>query len=731
MEFFGKFTDHLKGWFQNQRSSSSSSSSTTVTQNSSSLNMASGLIRPHTSPPSTLSSANNDRIAHFLIENNAADLKCTSTTSSTTTTTMIRSPNSLTNNTPIRASSTSSKNTTTVNNNNNSPSLSLAIKSSHLHQQQVLPPSSLSLSSPHWPTSRSPGTPGGTTSYSTMNSTSPTNASNHHHYPTYNNNNNNYHNNTTPYYQYNHQQQQQNINRSFEHGYQMHYNNNNNQSTASSSSSSTSFGAQVPLTPGPNTTSIGLGPRSYSAINTPDSPVNFRRQYSLNVNQRGGHHNHHHHNNSSSSGGNTSRLQLDLRSQKNSPVYQQQSASTDLIDKHSLSPRPRPKDLSLSNSQDNMLKHMDGHHNSSRFGDINSYSGPNRIPKPLKLTSSSSSSVQNRSQPRPCDGLFDNPNSSGNSSNHYHHSHKQNYHHNSSGKAPTNTVSNPSGRGSARCTATGVSTPHSVYYQNRFELSRNSFLLNIDETKFENVKESDFIQIRELGAGSFAQVYKMLHRQSNVHLAVKKMRRSGNPDEIRHVQRDRDLLQKSNHKHVVQCYGYLILETEIWIFMELMATCFDRLIKHLSKRNETVPERIIGKVAVATIDALDYLKKELQAIHRDIKPSNILINDQGIIKLCDFGISGYLIDSKAHTRTVGSTPYMAPERIQPPSDGTYDIRSDIWSMGITLIEIATGQFPYKNWSTMFEILSIVISQEPPRLPDDQGFSEDFQSFIEA
>ncbi|KAH9419507.1 Dual specificity mitogen-activated protein kinase kinase 7 [Dermatophagoides pteronyssinus] len=724
MEFFGKFTDHLKGWFQNQRPSSSSSM--IVRQNSSQTNMSSGSIQPQSTPQSARSSsAKNDKLSHFLIKNNAADIQCTSTTSltmTTTTTTMIRSPNALANNTPIRISL---KPTTTVN--NNSPSLT--IKSPHLHQQQVLPPSSLSLSSSHWSTSRSPDTPGGTTTLSTMNPVSPTNASNHHHHPTYNNN---YHNNTPPYYQYNRQQQQPN-NHSLDYGYQMHY--SNNQSTASSSSSTTSFGGQVPLTPGPyNASSIGIGPSSYSAINTPDSPVNFRRQYSLNVNQRGGHHSHHYHNNNNSSGGNASRLQLDLRSHKNSPAYQQQSASTDLIDKHSLSPRPRPKDLSLSNSQDNMLKQMDGHHNSSRFGDVCSGGAPNRIPKPLKLKASlsSSSNVQNRSQPRPCDGLFDNPNGSNNSNNHYHHSNKQNYHHDSSGKVSANTVTNSSGRvGSARCTASGVSTPHSVYYQNRLELSRNSFLLTIGETKFENVKESDFLQIRELGAGSFAQVCKMLHRPSNVHLAVKKMRRSGNPDEIRHIQRDRDLLQKSNHEHVVQCYGYLILETEIWIFMELMATCFDRLIKHLSKRNETVPERIIGKVAVATIDALDYLKKELQAIHRDIKPSNILINDQGIIKLCDFGISGYLIDSKAHTRTVGSTPYMAPERIQPPSDGTYDIRSDIWSMGITLIEIATGQFPYKDWSSIFEILSIVIQQEPPRLPDDKGFSEDFKSFIKA
>lgn len=128
---------------------------------------------------------------------------------------------------------------------------------------------------------------------------------------------------------------------------------------------------------------------------------------------------------------------------------------------------------------------MDGHHNSSRFGDITSGGTPSRIPKPLKLTTSlsTSSTVSNRSQPRPLDGLFDNPNGNNNGSNHYHHSHKQNYHHNSGGISSANTVTNSSGRvGSVRGSATGVSTPHSVYYQNRLELSRNSFLLTINET---------------------------------------------------------------------------------------------------------------------------------------------------------------------------------------------------------------------------------------------------------
>lgn len=67
----------------------------------------------------------------------------------------------------------------------------------------------------------------------------------------------------------------------------------------------------------------------------------------------------------------------------------------------------------------------------------------------------------------------------------------------------------------------------------------------------------------------------------------------------------------------------------------------------------------------------------------DVKPSNILMNANGRVKLCDFGISGYLVDSVAHTRDVGCRPYMAPERLQ--AQASYDIRSDVWSLGITMV----------------------------------------------
>jgi mitogen-activated protein kinase kinase 7 len=102
-----------------------------------------------------------------------------------------------------------------------------------------------------------------------------------------------------------------------------------------------------------------------------------------------------------------------------------------------------------------------------------------------------------------------------------------------------------------------------------------------------------------------------------------------------------------------------------------------------------------------------------------------------VIKLCDFGISGNLVNSNAFSRSnTGSAGYIAPERIDPadPTNPVYDIRADIWSLGITLVELATGKYPYENCNNDFEVMSSILSLEAPKLEGD-AFSADFRSFV--
>ncbi|KAH8245425.1 hypothetical protein KR032_009997 [Drosophila birchii] len=239
---------------------------------------------------------------------------------------------------------------------------------------------------------------------------------------------------------------------------------------------------------------------------------------------------------------------------------------------------------------------------------------------------------------------------------------------------------------------------------------------------------NDLKHLGDLGNGTSGNVVKMMHLSSNMIIAVKQMRRTGNAEENKRILMDLDVVLKSHDcKYIVKCLGCFVRDPDVWICMELMSMCFDKLLK-LSKK--PVPEKILGKVTVATVNALSYLKDKHGVIHRDVKPSNILIDERGNIKLCDFGISGRLVDSKANTRSAGCAAYMAPERIDPKKP-KYDIRADVWSLGITLVELATARSPYEGCNTDFEVLTKVLDSEPPCLPFGEGFnfSQEFRDFV--
>ncbi|XP_014093137.2 dual specificity mitogen-activated protein kinase kinase hemipterous [Bactrocera oleae] len=270
--------------------------------------------------------------------------------------------------------------------------------------------------------------------------------------------------------------------------------------------------------------------------------------------------------------------------------------------------------------------------------------------------------------------------------------------------------------------------PQTEMHKKLKRIRQQSGILTINGQKYTS-RMSDLEHLSDLGNGTSGNVVKMRHKPTGTILAVKQMRSTGNDEENNRILMDLDVILNSHDcPYIVHCLGYFVNIPDVWICMELMSMCFDKLLR---RSKQPVPENILGKVTVATVHALSYLKKNHNVIHRDVKPSNILIDEQGNIKLCDFGISGRLVDSKANTRSAGCAAYMAPERIDPKKP-KYDIRADVWSLGITLVELATGRSPYEGCNIDFEVLTKILDHEPPSLPYGDGcdFSQEFRDFVD-
>ena len=122
-------------------------------------------------------------------------------------------------------------------------------------------------------------------------------------------------------------------------------------------------------------------------------------------------------------------------------------------------------------------------------------------------------------------------------------------------------------------------------------------------------------------SGTCGLVKKMMHKQTGKHIAVKHIRISGVPEENKRILMDLNVVLKCRDcDKIVRCLGYFICDIDVWICMDLMTMCFEKLLKITG----SVPEKILGKLTLSTLKALDYLKETHNVIHRDIKPSNLL-----------------------------------------------------------------------------------------------------------
>lgn len=157
---------------------------------------------------------------------------------------------------------------------------------------------------------------------------------------------------------------------------------------------------------------------------------------------------------------------------------------------------------------------------------------------------------------------------------------------------------------------------------------------------------------------------------------------------IREIEINRKLASCQN---ITKFYGFTLHERELLICMELMTMSLKQFYTYVHQDYNFFPENLLIHVCISILDALRYCKL-FSFVHRDVKPANILLNRAGEVKLCDFGLARKL-DNSLFSTIAGTYVYMAPEYIMNRR-GQYDIRSDIWSFGITMAETALGRLPY-------------------------------------
>lgn len=268
--------------------------------------------------------------------------------------------------------------------------------------------------------------------------------------------------------------------------------------------------------------------------------------------------------------------------------------------------------------------------------------------------------------------------------------------------------------------------------------------VNFEDGTVFRISLDEVEKLDELGKGNYGTVYKVRHSKSRVPrfgpglsgpprlnmstsslsdasaageegaasgvvMAMKEIRLELDEAKLGTILKELVILHECASPYIIDFYGAFFQESAVYMCLEYMdGGSIDKLY------SGGIPENVLKKITYCTVMGLKELKDKHNIIHRDVKPTNVLANSRGQVKICDFGVSGNLVASIAKTN-IGCQSYMAPERISGgsfmaagASDGTYSVQSDIWSLGLSIIECAMGQYPYPPdvSATIFSQLSV-------------------------